>query len=81
MQIPGKCINKFLAGLMVVMFSGAANASLIFDFICDDPTCGGDPIRGGSYEFTEASVLSGTAAGGAQPGAPSPGGPAYRLHA
>ena len=58
-------VTLCLLGGTFAASTGAATAAVIFDFVCDDPTCGGDPIWGGSYEFTDASVLSGVATGAA----------------
>ncbi len=54
--------STFLALLVVLLSPMAANATVIYDFVCDDPTCG-VPGWGGFFEITDAAVLAGSLTG------------------
>ncbi|MEP1449190.1 MAG: PEP-CTERM sorting domain-containing protein [Paraglaciecola sp.] len=49
-------IKMALAGC-ILFVSSFANAGIIYDFVCDDPTCGGNNNWGGSFEIEESAVL------------------------
>lgn len=49
-------IKMGLAGC-ILFVSSFANAGIIYDFVCDDPTCGGNNNWGGSFEIEESVAL------------------------
>jgi hypothetical protein len=65
--------TQFKAMLMalplIVLSYGVATASaqagVIYDFVCDDPTCGGNAASGwgGFFEITESAVAAGSLSG------------------
>lgn len=65
MKVFNSLVFTSLATLTLAFATPMAYGSMIFDFVCDDPTCGGDPLWGGYFEFTDASVASGFAQGAA----------------
>ena len=59
------CLRTLPLLFALLASPAAVNATVIFDFVCDDPTCGGDPMWGGYIEFTDAAVAAGVAVGAA----------------
>jgi hypothetical protein len=57
-----KMIKAAFAGLILTV-SGFANAGIIYNFVCDDSTCGGIQGWGGSFEIDAAAVARGSLVG------------------
>ena len=54
-----KLIHWLLGLAGGLLLSGIAQGSVVFDWICDDPTCSGDTGFSFSIEFTDTAVATG----------------------
>lgn len=52
-------VGLVLAVMVLIGSTQTARATVFFDWVCDDPTCNGDPAFAMAWEFSDAAVASG----------------------
>jgi len=56
-------IKQFVAAVILFTSAGFVQANVIYDFKCDEPTCGGNDGWGGFFEISDEAVANGSLIG------------------
>ncbi len=58
--MPPRLLLGALCGIVLGMMTTSANAGVFYDWVCDDPTCNGDPAFSSSMEIANTAFAAGS---------------------